>query len=236
MAKDDAIGPNGRTVRCAKCSATWFVPAPDEPVSTPDELQLADMKSEVKAQAQEADTGPENEEMPASSENSRPVSSQKSADAIIRDRADAEKRRARRRTIWLIWLIPILFILASAAVLYFARTPIAERFPSTVPVYNAVGIKVSETGLRIEKPTVRIAVVNGQTTVVINGTIKNISNKAQSLPMLRLSLNNPAGEEVANWLVDMEKPVLKGQESIQFASEYPDPPPDSTSLRYRLAE
>ena len=237
MAKDDAIGPNGRTVRCAKCSATWFVPAPTESVSTPDDLQLADMTRESTPPSQENYPVEHKEDFSVASEqNTASISSEKSADAIIRDKAEADKRRQRRRTIWLIWLIPLLLITAFIAILFFGRTVIAERFPATVPLYNAVGVEVSQSGLQIDKPTVRIAVVNGQTTVVINGSVKNISNQAQSLPMLRLSLNNPAGEAVASWLVDLKKPVLKGQERVEFASEYPNPPPDSTSLRYSLVE
>lgn len=232
MAKDDAIGPNGRTVRCTKCSATWFVPAESDPAPTPDELQLADMTPpERNAPSELFPSDQTNETLPPPV-----VGSQKSADALMRDKAEAEKKRARRRTIWLIWLIPIVLIFIFIAALYFARDTIAERFPATVPVYNAVGVKVSQSGLEIEKPTLRMAVVNGQTTVVINGTIRNISNTVQSLPMLRLSLHNPAGEDLANWLVDLEEPVLRKQDRIEFASEYPNPPPDSTSLRYRFVE
>lgn len=229
MAKDDAIGPNGRTVRCTNCSATWFVPAETEPASTPDEMQLADMtRQETDAPIKPSASAQFDETAPFTAE------SQKGADAIIRDRAEAEKRRARRRIIWLIWLIPLMMILAFLAVLFFGRNTIVERFPTTAPIYNAIGVKVSQSGLEVESPTLRLAVVNGETTVVINGVIRNISNKVQSLPMLRLSLHNPSGEEVANWLVDMEKPVLRPRERIEFASEYPNPPPDSTSLRYRL--
>lgn len=229
MAKDDAIGPNGRTVRCTNCSATWFVPAETPSASTPEDLQLADM-------TRKDSDGPAEPPVSAEAEEAALFSapSQKGADALLRDKADAEKRRARRRVIWLIWLIPLFLILALLAIFYFGRNTIVERFPTTVPVYNAVGIKVSQSGLEVESPTLRLAVINGETTVVINGAIRNISNQAQPLPMLRLSLHNPSGEEVANWLVDMEKPILRPRERIEFASEYPNPPPDSTSLRYRL--
>jgi len=243
MAKDDVIGPNGRTVRCTKCSATWFVPAIDDPASTPDELQLVDI-----TQA-EADPSPDPLHEPTLQPTPEPVTvaqtgdespvlvpTHKSADSLMRDKADSEKKRARRRTIWFIWLIPIFFIFAVLAALYFGRTKIAESFPATVPAYNAFGVKVSQSGLVIDPPTLRMAVVNGQTTVVINGVVRNISNQAQALPMLRLSLHNPAGEEVANWLVDLEKPILRGQGRLEFASEYPNPPPDSTSLHYRLVK
>ena len=206
IAKDDAIGPNGRTVRCTKCSATWFVPASDVPKPTPDELQLADIQKSSDDIVPEVSAPIQDEKVSVPT----PIGTQKSADVLMRDKADAAKKRARRRSIWLIWLIPILLILAILACFYFGRHVITDRFPGTVPIYNAVGVKISQSGLEIESPTLRMVVVNGETTVVINGAIKNISNTSQSLPMMRLSLHNPAGEELVYWLVDSKKPLLNG--------------------------
>jgi len=45
-ASEEAIGINGRTVRCASCTATWFVPAPHAEM-TLDELALDDFKKET---------------------------------------------------------------------------------------------------------------------------------------------------------------------------------------------
>ncbi len=245
-ARDDAIGPNGRTVRCSKCSATWFAPAPDVQLTTPDEMALADMKEEtVFSQPEETDvSGLEDKVEDAKASFGAAASSAAiaapaaapTADVLMRDKVDNEKRRARGRTIWLIWLIPLLLISAAFIALFLGRQTIAERFPGTVPFYNALGINVSTTGLKIENPTVRTADINGETTLIIDGAVSNIGKKSQSLPMLILSLHSPDGDEVATWQVELEKSMLRPKERLEFTSEYPNPPLDSVSLRYRLGE
>lgn len=235
MAKDDAIGPNGRTVRCAKCSATWFVPAPEVVLSTPDALQLADMTKDAVVENDVTASSPEpglQAPLPFEAAAAAPPS----ADVIMRDKADAMKRKARERTIWLIWLIPLLLISAVFIAIYFSRQTIAERFPGTVPFYNALGIEVSANGLKVEQPIMRTVEVNGVTTVVINGVVTNVGKKSLPVPMLTLSLHSPEGQEVATWFVDLEKPMLRPKERLEFISEYPNPPLDSVSLRYSLEQ
>ena len=240
-AKSETIGINGRTVRCHQCSATWFVPAPEDKLSTPDALQLADIKAQEAVEKNQT-------ELEAVSHSDQPKGSavlaspslfkpdRKSADAIMRDKVDAAKRRTRLRTILFIWLIPLSLIgLAFLAVLI-GRDQITDRFPGTIPFYNAVGIKMSLTGLEIEPPIIRIARVNGEQTIVINGTIRNISRDIQPLPYLILSLHTEGGDEVALWRVEFNRANLKSGESLDFASEYPNPPVDVKRLKYRLGD
>lgn len=243
MAKDDAIGPNGRTVRCAKCSATWYVAAPEAVLATPDDLQLEDMTRETdispEDDASSADMKQRDAQAAASfgmAATSQASERAPSADVLMRDKADAAKRKARARTIWLIWLIPLLLMSATILALFFARQTIAERFPGTVPFYNALGIDVSVNGLIVEDPTVRTAEINGEITLMIEGAVKNVGKSSQQLPMLILSLHSPAGDEVATWQVELNKSILRPKERLEFTSEYPNPPLDSVKLRYRLGE
>lgn len=234
MAKDEAIGPNGRTVRCAKCAATWFAAAPEVELARPDELQLEDMARDEGLSTPEVTKVEEPVDQSDTTFGAAAVAP--SADVIMRDKADDAKRKARGRTIWLIWLIPLLLISAAVLALFFGRQTIAERFPGTVPFYNALGIEVSANGLKVEDPIVKTADINGETTLIIDGAVKNVGKKTQQLPMLILSLHSPAGDQVATWQVELEKSMLRPNERLEFTSEYPNPPLDSVSLRYRLSE
>lgn len=233
-ARPEAIGPNGRTVKCAQCDATWFAPAPEVDLSTPDALQLDDIQKDNQTDNYDGTFGKKAE---TSSTIVPPIMgkpAEKSADVIMRDKVDAAKRRQRLQTIWLIWLLPLLLLTLICFVLFFGRQNIAKTFPASVPFYNALGIKVSQTGLRVIKPEVSAAIINGEPTFIINGEIRNLSDEVKNLPMLELAFHNPEGDEVANWRVELPQPRLQAKEIIAFLSEYPNPPPDSVSLRYRL--
>lgn len=333
-AKSTAIGVNGRTVRCRKCTATWFVAAPEDKYSTPEELQLEDIKSEstnlsevflpntpnsqtdesvihpsepvdsfqatdrseteegvVKQSELNSDVHDENSENSYSDEyvpeerrqserrrverrqshrkrsfghansvdnhieeeQSMPYRNDvsqlsqspedetntesfyaKTADAIMRDRADEAKLRARLRIIRIIWAIPLTLIGLIFMGLFFARQAVVQTFPGTAPIYAAIGLKVSPTGLLVDPPIIKTARVNGVQTIIINGSVKNITKKTKTLPPLILSLHNAQGESVAEWWVEFNVQTLEGQQRVEFASDYPNPPLDSKELRYRL--
>ena len=158
----------------------------------------------------------------------------KTADVIMRDRADEAKLRSRMRIIRVIWAIPLTLICLILLGLFFARQTVVQAFPGTASVYKAVGLKVSPTGLLVDPPIIKTAKVNGIQTIIINGSVKNVTKKTKTLPPLILSLHNAQGDPVAEWWVEFNVQTLEGQERVEFASDYPNPPLDGKELRYRL--
>lgn len=234
LTKENAIGPNGRTVRCAKCDTTWFV------ASEADELALQDNQRPVEdivpvAAGIAAASAPDT----AFSQNAAPTSgpaAQPGAHVVMRDKVDQERRRRRLTSVGLIWAVPLTLLFIAAILGYVFRQNIVNGIPKTATLYESLGIDVKLSGLNIEDPITRSALVDGKPMLVVNGAVRNITAQAQDVPMVELSLHSKDGEPLVTWLVDVKKSSLGKNERVTFISEYPNPPIDAVKLRYRFAD
>ena len=234
LTKENAIGPNGRTVRCAKCDSTWFV------ASEADELSLKDNQSVVEdivpvatASVPAAAAAPSF--TTSAAEPSAPLD-RPGAHVVMRDKVDQDRRRRRLTSVGLIWAVPLALLCVAAILGYVFRQNIVNGIPQTATLYKAVGIDVTLSGLSIEDPITRSALVDGQPVFVVNGAVRNITSKTQDVPLVELSLHSKDGEPLVTWLVDTRKDKLGEKERVTFVSEYPNPPVDAVKLRYRFAD
>ena len=224
-----AIGENGRTVRCARCAETWFVPAAD---ASADALALQDLEaSPIDAPAP---VGPATPVRPVDAEPDPELGRVKSADVLLRDRQDAEKLAARRRTIRLIWIVTALIALAAITVAVLNRQAIVNRIPQAATLYQGLGLDVYAGGLDIAPPTAKTALVDGVAVVTVSSELRNLSGDTLPVPLIELSLHDADGESLAQWYVEPEQAELGARESLAFTSAYSDPPDATQSLRYRL--
>ena len=234
LTKDNAIGPNGRTVRCAKCDSTWFVAA------EADELALKDNQAPVEdivpvSAGIAAGAAPETSFGKADSPAPVTAATGPGAHVVMRDKVDKERRRRRLTSVGLIWAVPLALLFVAAVLGYVFRQNIVNGIPQTATLYKAVGIDVTLSGLSIEDPITRSALVDGKPVLVVNGAVRNITAKAQDVPLVELSLHSKDGEALVTWLVDTQKTNLGKKERVTFVSEYPNPPVDAVKLRYRFA-
>ena len=232
LTKANTIGPNGRTVRCAKCDTTWFV------ASESDELALKDNQAPVEdivpissavATATSPDTAFAQDDIPQ-------TSAQPGAHVVMRDKVDQQRRRRRLTSVGLIWAVPLFLLFVAAILGYVFRQNIVNGIPQMATIYKSVGIDVTLSGLNIEDPITRSALVDGKPVLVVNGAVKNITSKVQPVPMVELSLHSKDGESLVTWLVEVNKDSLKKNERVTFVSEYPNPPVDAVKLRYKFAD
>jgi len=232
LTKEDAIGSNGRTVRCAKCETTWFV------ASEADELALQDNRAPVEdivpvSAGIAAATTPDI----AFSQNAPAVpAAEPGAHVVMRDKVDQQRRRRRLTSVGLIWAVPLVLLFIAAILGYVFRQDIVNGVPQTATIYKSLGVDVTLSGLNIEDPVTRSALVDGKPVLVVNGAVRNITAQAQDVPMVELSLHSKDGEPLVTWLVDVKKSSLSKDERVTFVSEYPNPPVDAVKLRYRFAD
>ncbi len=225
LSKPETIGPNGRTVRCAKCETTWFVSHEDAETHIAEERALEeDLHENINS-----DLGGE------PSQHKEDEVAEKGAHVLMRDKADAEKLRRRRHTILGIWMVPLTILGVAAILGYVFRQVIVNRVPGTATLYQSFGVNVKSAGLEIESPTTRTAIIDGQTVLVVNSVIENISPESQPVPLVQLTLHNGSGEELAAWYVEPNETRLSPKARLEFATQYPDPPVDAVKLRYSFA-
>jgi len=286
-AETESLGEEGRTVRCAKCGSTWFVPAPDvidSLVADPDALALADnieaettppVTAEPPSHQVPADPvldgfptaehahpsvpNPAPPEPPEPPEPMRaPPAPQRSlstsppsetapssaatkdvsvgADVVMRDFVDREKLQRRRRTIRIIWAIPLVLVIIAAVIAVLNRQEIVNRFPTTASLYQSIGLEVRAGGLEIDPPNARTILVDGATVIRVESVVRNLTRTAKIVPQIELTLYGTDGQNLVQWYVDPNPDRIDPRGRLVFTSEISDPPAGAVGLRYRFAD
>ncbi len=220
MSKDGSIGPNGRSVRCARCETVWFVEGVD-----PDTLALKDNQTDVLI----AEPDPQ-AELPLVPKVTKPASV--GAHVLLRDKAEAEKLAKRKRAIRLIWAVPMVLLLGAAALAVVKRQAIVESYPRSATLYQAIGLNVKANGLDVCGLTSQRLVVDGEPILRVTGEVVNLTPQAIAAPLIQLRLENRSGEVLVDWFV--EAGTIGGNKSVTIETDYPAPPIDGVELRYRF--
>ena len=221
MAKDGTIGPNGRSVRCARCENIWYVEGVD-----PDAMALKENQAVLLVE--EPDPQPE---LPFVPRAVPPVTV--GAHTLLRDKTDADKLAKRNRTIRLIWAVPFVILTLAATVAVLKRQAIAETFPRTATLYQAIGMEVKANGLDVRGLTSERLVIDGEPVLRVTGKVINLTSRAISAPPIQFRLENRSGEPLADWYV--EPGTIAAGNTINIETDYPAPPIDGVELRHRFA-
>lgn len=233
----EAIGENGRTVRCSKCSNTWFVAA------EPDALALEEqMKPELIEMSTSGRRGDGKKSKGVDAEGRRQDDQsdetfvEKGAHVSFRDNVDKKRRNRRLFGVAMIWVTTLGLLILAALLAFFFRQPIVEKFPQTSAIYEAFSVKASVTGLILEAPQHEYVRVEGEPRLVVNGTVQNLTKKNKDIPLVKLSILNRNDEEITHWFVQPTPPKVGPRGKVVFAAEYPNPPVDAASLTYKFAD
>jgi len=221
MAKEGTIGPNGRSVRCARCKTVWFIEGVD-----PDALALEDNQTALLTP--EPEPQPELPFVP----NDTAASASVGAHILLRDKADAEKLAKRKRAIILIWAVPILLLIGAVITAVLKRQAIVDAYPPAATIYEAFGMTVKANGLDLRELKSQRLVVDGEDVLRVTGQVVNLTSKTISVPLIQLRLENRSGEVLADWFV--EAGTIGPNNRVNIETEYPAPPIDSAELRYRF--
>ena len=194
---DEAIGPNGRRVRCKTCGHDWRASLEDAPL----ELEPA-ATSLAAATAETVEEGPPETlaETPAPE-----------LPRAFRAKAERKRRVRKAAAAGAAWAAAAAVVLGliTGGVLF--REEIVRKFPVTAGAYETLGLDVNIVGLEFEAQRARVA-PHDPGKIIISGAVRNIRETEVVSPPIRAVLQDDQGVEVASRVVRPDgPPVLPGQ-------------------------
>jgi len=204
------IGPDGREVRCAKCSHQWIEKLPPDqppPVLEPEPAAAPDQAPETETEAE-----------------------QEAEEVTYETNLPAVAQQTPRRTSPVAWgvLVLLIGVLVGGVV---ARQDIISLWPSTARLYERLGLgsPAYETVLAVRNANSTFQEEDGKPVLVLQGEVVNISAVVQTVPSLRASLREN-GREVQSWVFQATQSRLLPGEAASFVTRFKEPPPGATEL------
>ncbi len=206
MVDPAAIGPRGRTVKCAKCGHQWAQPP------APPELRAESVKLTRPPAAAVAATRAQTRNLPGF-----PV------------------QRQPRGVVAAGWAALAAVILALATGTWLGREALVEAWPATTRLYRLVGVAVAVeppgAGLEVRVLVPRRTVENGIPVLLIEGEVVNVSDTPRPAPQFTATLRDHDDEVVQQWTFSAGVEPLQPQQRVSFQSRFENPSSTATDIK-----
>lgn len=241
-----ALEPNGRTVRCAQCRTTWYVPAPRH------SLVMADGSDAESSAAPVPEISTEdrlNHEVSAAEEPKPKIVKWEDAEVVVANGPSispgrpAQARSPRRIAsvssgsgkLRISPLAACALLLAITLTLGIAaRQSVVRAAPETASLFAAIGLPVNLRGLEFQNVKTMREIQDGISVLAIEGEVENISTRAVELPRVRLSVLSENGAEIYSWTALLPRSILYPRERVPFRSRLASPPAAGTEIMVRF--
>lgn len=213
LVPDTAVGPTGRTVRCANCRHSWFQP----PAGAPP-LDLDDRAEIAPPPVHAAPVSPTETAAPAHD-----------YDAFAHAPPFRPRRNPARR-----WTIAA--VAAGALMLVAAAVLVFGNLPSFAAMFG-IPIGGGETPLKfvnLKKPD-RRDLSNGSELFAIGGQVHNPTGQRQTVPDIAVELWNAQNRIVYRWTIKPDQRTLGPGGTMPFDSAKLDVPPASKTVHLSFA-
>ncbi|WP_174287002.1 MJ0042-type zinc finger domain-containing protein [Sphingomonas bacterium] len=223
LVPDSAIGPSGRTVRCANCRHSWFQdpPTPD-PAPPPPPLRtppVATAGDAIVAAVADPVAPPVFVE---------PYVEPASYDAFAPQPPFRPRRNMARRWTYIAAAAGLAMLVAVAAIVWLGAPGIAGRL--------GLSIASDESPLKLkDNPIERRQLENGSELFAVSGQVVNPSGAMQRVPDIRAELRDAQGKLVYSWTITPQQRSLSAGATIDFNSAKLDVPANSKRLELSFA-
>lgn len=228
-ADDAAIGPTGRTVRCAACGFSWFA-EPQLELRTQAVAKATETRAE--GPGQEPLTRERVERLRRAAEQPGPAPS---AAAKFRAQQAERMRRERMRAAVVVWGATGAALAASATGMVAFRQDVAELWPRSASAFAALGLDVNVYGLEFYDLAVERDFDGATPILLVSGEVRNIGRDDKLVPPVRISLRDTRSQQIFE-LVNLvtDQPVAAGA-AVPFQIRVENPPDDAVDLEATFA-
>ena len=218
-AEADSFRGGARRVRCGRCGHVWR------------EMPQTEAAAAYGRAAPVADPAPAEESFPPDPQAAPPRQYREPARDSRRARHDPyPEHPPRRGGSGLGWILFVVVVAALVAAAWFFRNEIVAKVPETAEIYRKLNIPIEASieGLEISGVTSVRRTVGGERRLVVSGSVVNVSQAAQDVPMLRAVVSDAEGKEVLSWEFAAASRRLEPGSVATFETSTANPPPAST--------
>ncbi|MGE3249854.1 MAG: zinc-ribbon domain-containing protein [Hyphomonadaceae bacterium] len=220
-ADDAAIGPSGRSVRCAACGHTWFA-----------EPSLVLEESSPAAERPQPLTRERVERMRKAASDQGPAPS---AAARFRAQQHERMRKERVRAAAFAWAGTGAALAASAAGAVMLRNDVVEAWPRSASAFAAFGVDVNVYGLEINDLVVERAFEGATPVLLVSGEIHNIGRDEKNAPPIRITLRDSHSNALFEVVHSVGADQIAAGAATPFQIRLENPPADAVDLEAAFA-
>jgi predicted Zn finger-like uncharacterized protein len=133
---------------------------------------------------------------------------------------------------------PLVFVsacLTVAAAIGF-RAPIVAAHPDLAGLYATLGLEVNLRGLAFGRIETLREIDNGQTVLVVEGSVTNTTRDTREVPALRFALRSNDAQELYAWSLAPKTTALAAGDSFRFRTRLAAPPEQAADVQVRFVE
>ena len=226
------FAPDGRKVRCAKCSHVWFQAAPTaEP-----EPGLEDVAAQPEPEADEpvAREAAKQEAQKREAPRREAYAAAPRVEAAALSSFSTRPNLLEQMVFGAGWVVLGVMVLATVWSAIYYRQGIANLWPQSSSFYAALGMPVNTRGLDLRDQGAHFEKQDGQDVLVITGDLVNITGREQNVPPIRVSLMDADKRELYHWNFSPVMPTLRPGQLVSFRTRLPNPPAAARGIELRF--
>ena len=208
---DNAVGPSGRTVRCAKCGESWReegrAPAP-EPAAPPVDLVKEPEPAPLADPRPDPDPEPEAQDFEGAAQG-----------------YDEEPPPARSRWVLIAAIAGVLLLAAVGALFAFGPDQLRQRLG------GLAGRPAVSLLLEVPRKPERRTLASGNELFALTGRIVNPTRERQTVPDIQAELQDAQGRVVYNWIITPPTRTLAPGAAAEFNAAEVDVPKGARELK-----